>query len=339
MPLLSISIDLSRSTETKSVISDIITTDNKHYLDTIKSYFYLFMNIESQFYFHAFHKNIDLMKLFLVKSIGDELWFVYDINEGDDKKAIPLILGVLLEITYHVNQFPISERNVEWEEEEGNINIWNNVKHIDMYLPVKCYVDYLNNYEDFTLERNKYIIDNITSLYKERNNKYTSDELSDFIKRITETLNLGKYLINDEGKKCFTDIRFDPIGIDVDLFFRCTKFSLPCVVTIGEKLYNYIKPEKYSSSLKFEIKESINHSTYDYVPYIHKKISQSEIKGITHDYNIYYLLNKHCSNYFTKNNEIDDGCDLTRQMLLDNGFIKPHDSYSHFSKVPEKWKK
>lgn len=78
MALISFSIDLSRSTETKSLINKICSKNAEYKDILVRQYFRILNNIESDLYFQCVHENIPLEDLFLVKCIGDELWYVYD---------------------------------------------------------------------------------------------------------------------------------------------------------------------------------------------------------------------------------------------------------------------
>jgi len=95
--------------------------------------------------------------------------------------------------------------------------------------------------------------------------------------------------------------RFDPIGFEVDLFFRCTKFTLPGITIIGHHLFNNLYRENVE-----EIKPKIVKKDYQvpeghpgairyhYYDVLCTEIEKSNLKGIGENYKNYYLINKSC---------------------------------------------
>lgn len=330
--LLSISIDLSRSTHTKSVIERIVQNE-EFYNQTIEQYFRLLLNIETRLYFLSYQKKIDLTKLFLVKSIGDELWYVYDLGESADVRIIVDLIRILQDINSHVNRFLISEREVTWEEESANNEIWQTTPHETVYLPSKCHVDILKKFSNLTLERSEFVLKYLRGLMK--NEKV--EDVNDLFKKTVESLNLGAFTIQ-ETRVRLENIRFDPVGIDVDLFFRCTKYSKPALVTVGDNLFQTIKKSINTSIVEVEVPNGPNSFRYERFPYIKKSLTPNDLKGIPFGYDIYYLPYEFCDNYFNKKTSVDDGCDETRRLLLDNEFIVAgSEAEIRYSRNKQKW--
>jgi len=82
MGLISISIDIGGSTALKNRIIDISKGKEEIVTRFYKSYIHRLLILEKNFYFHLKNTGqLDLLNLFLIKGIGDELWYVYDTND------------------------------------------------------------------------------------------------------------------------------------------------------------------------------------------------------------------------------------------------------------------
>ena len=206
MALLSFSIDLSRSTETKSLINKICLK-NKEYKDhLVRQYFRVLINIESDLYFQCIHNEIPLEYLFLVKCIGDELWYIYEWDEAKyTKKQFAALIVKFLYVLDHIasrqDDFLISERKVPWKEEENNPEIWDEIAHERITLPRKVYADILYDYYNFTEDRIDIITDRIKGdLYNQAKHIKREKDFSDVsiqekfkarLPELAKMLNLG----------------------------------------------------------------------------------------------------------------------------------------------------
>jgi hypothetical protein len=82
---LSLSIDISGSTKTKQAIVENSGDNDQYRTELYDSYLRLLFNVEATLYemVHA-GADLDLAKLFLVKTIGDEFWYVYEVNRRNE---------------------------------------------------------------------------------------------------------------------------------------------------------------------------------------------------------------------------------------------------------------
>lgn len=303
MALLSFSIDLSRSTETKSAINKICfnNAERKDYL--IRQYFRVLTNIERHLYFQCIYEEIPLENLFLVKCIGDELWYVYEWDEEKYKKEqfVALILKflfILNNIASRQDNFFISARDVPWNDEKSNPDIWNKIPHERINLPRKVYADILYDYYNYTTDRAEIITENLKAdLYHQ--NKYIKRELDidENIKEkfkailpvLVERLNIGVFS-EKTGRDEFRikNIRFDPIGADVDLFFRCASRAIPALLRVGENLFNLIASQIEENQFVVQSGSPIS-SPYEYLSFIRDNYRNGSLKGVFKNYSIYTI--------------------------------------------------
>ena len=89
--------------------------------------------------------------------------------------------------------------------------------------------------------------------------------------------------------------RPDPVGYEVDRFFRCAKAAAPGFVCLGEKLMNSLRlPEKVrklpiSESERRELDIPVGKQGQDDNRYVHLQKVQTDLKGVFGDYTIYFL--------------------------------------------------
>lgn len=325
MPLLSISIDLSRSTKAKSYISKVCK-DPQIKNESLSEYYKHLVIIEKEFYIECYLKGIDIKRIFHVKNIGDEFWILYEIVDIEaDKKSILVIIKILQHIVSRIQRLFISERKVEWVEAKSDLSIWKNINFEEIFMPIKCFTDLLFDFDNLISLRQESISNFLLDTY----NKETKKTGIDHDEQIRQNILDYAYKLNisfefDKDDVIFKSGRYDPVGLDVDLFFRCTKFAQPAIVCIGDNLYNALRHSEFSERNVMTLKNQNSETGFSYekLYYIKKVVSQSDLKGILKDYALYYLPDS--SSYFlTKDTRHDDGCDETRKLLLQKDFIVP----------------
>jgi len=304
---LSISIDTVSSTLIKTKINSICKTEDIKEYKTNEFYNYL-INCEKQLYNKLFNDGL-LDKIYLVKSLGDELWYIVDMtafkNHDEKKTAIRKIVSILQQIASETQILNISERKLNYRE-NNDLSICKKLVKDSTHLSRKITIDLIEDAYDFSQKRQemmrKFYESIVWNKYNnERHLNPNSSPHDDFLKEytasienISHSLNLGNtkiQSINDEKIKIiYENSRFDLIGRDVDKFFRITKNSISGLVMSGENLYNkylHDKREKSQFNKKNNIKIQIE------FPGIKKKIPQKQLKGICEDYTVFYLPYKY----------------------------------------------
>jgi hypothetical protein len=255
------SFDLSESVKIKEKIGD------KNEL--LEIYYSKLVDFEIDFY-ELFIGNqfehLSLDKLYLIKIIGDEYWYLY---LGNSKEVIKDFIYLVQELSKKESKKYSSSGEMIFDEEDKDL-----IKH-----EYKLYIDKINLLESFANKRlnklynfllHKVDSGKISRLDSAENNDYT-------VHKYLETLGLSSVIetrkyrtdAKDELKDQFLPFRFDPVGLKTDLFFRCTKeIFTPNRVHIGETLYEEL--ESYERD-KFEVLRK-------FIP-----------KGISKEYTIYRL--------------------------------------------------
>ena len=144
---------------------------------------------------------------------------------------------------------------------------------------------------------------------------------------IAERLNLGYTEI--QGTKIVSKyIRTDIIGKDVDLFFRCSKYATTCLLTIGDKLF------QYAASDRGDVEITVRGNQYERYHYYKKILPKCKLKGINHDYSIYVIPPKYPDFYHGYHESFKiDGCCSARQLLIRRGYLKRRFIANTFNKV------
>lgn len=334
MPLLSFSIDLSKSTEAKALINEITGDNQDQKENLIREYSNLLFKIEKEIYEKFKNQNISLDNLFLVKSIGDEYWYVYNLDDEKYSKKILLdtIYKIILVLSEFISKEPerlvISEKEISWKEEEQDPDIWNGIRHKELFMPIKCFMDVLLDYTEINRRRYDFIFDifynNIHNdpKYKHLSKKEKDEIFKNSFPKLADNLNLGSTEI--QGDKVLSKyIRFDAIGLDIDLFFRCAKnYSEAGLLRIGEKLFNYIASDIKESSFRIEHGEHQSVTRFSYFNYA--KVKPICLKGIGKPYSAYTILVNWNTPAISGNYRRMklDGLEGARNYLIENKFLK-----------------
>lgn len=318
MKLLSISFDVANSTQLKTTISEVAPSHERKN-ELLHQYYRYLTKIETELYIKASRAGINLKHLFLVKNIGDELWYVY---QFDDEGGVPAsVLELILiagDIVGRSVSFVVSERGLTLAEEMDYERMPAIVEK-RIGIAVKCFVDILDDYIDFSLDR----IDTVTNELKrliqtETQSKGLQEAYTELIKNLSPSLHLG--VITETGKH--DGIRSDPIGHDVDRFFRTAKFALPGVVTIGQRLFVLLQADHTNHEVKIRYKHSLLNYQFAYYNFIERDIAKKELKGIGYSYSVYYLLIACGDGLLRLRCREPDPLKETRRLLLRHSFLK-----------------
>ena len=298
MTLISISIDLVGSTGLKNEIIKMSNGDETNIHRLYKDYNRLMLGLEKGFYnqLREFDQ-FDFEKLFLVKGIGDELWYLYDTEDmkDDSYEFNEIVFDILLACIIAISSqlLMISEDEIFFDEEM----VSQNIKTKNIQLPVKIYVDKITDCEETSKERFNFFENYIPRLYSNEKGFFNPND-KEYI-HIMQNLNIGINLetINDKVRY---ETRTDFIGYEIDRFFRVSKFALPGIVTFGKELIGSIlydddeilnKVNDTSIYDKFAIAHgSDTVRRHDYFKTFKRTIPSSEMTGIGDEYEVYFIF-------------------------------------------------
>ncbi len=240
LSLISISIDLGGSTATKQAIVENSTGDREHRAELYERYLRLLSTVEATFYFLIRHEpDLDLARLFLVKSIGDEFWWVYPVDRQDEvslRRTAAALIEVLLATMEKSHGLAVPSRQLT-PEEELDVNL--DVQWTRFDLPLKGCVDLLDDATELNLKRFEILKDQIAALAQEIEND--PERRNELIAKLYNNLNLGSTEMH--GTKLRSAIRTDYVGLEVDRFFRIAKFCKPRMLAVGNTLLHALDHE------------------------------------------------------------------------------------------------
>lgn len=152
---------------------------------------------------------------------------MYEVGE-DDLWKLGSLLARLLHAALDVASHPIRWTSVPDDDEDGGDGL-SEAKH----LPLKFYIDIVDDVFEVSGPRRDFV----TQRRPEILGSQGSRAIEDFIE-LGNRLHAGSLM--GDARRLVTAIRSDYIGWEVDRFFRATKFALPCVVTVGQALFEEV---------------------------------------------------------------------------------------------------
>ncbi len=234
MAYLSISIDLAGSTMVKQALVEASVDDDTHRHSLYQEFLKLLFGIERDFYRRLLSDQfIDHTRLYLVKAIGDEFWYTYEVDEDDEAALTRSAWGIfsaLLELfaADRYLGFDGPRRADDFRTASPSPHA---LPSRQFNLPIKAHVDLVTEPIEINVERYEYLKDIVAELAGHNSAIYTVDQpYLDACAR----LNLGSG--DNFNSRLGVSTRTDFIGLQIDRFFRLTKFCVPLLLGVGEGL-------------------------------------------------------------------------------------------------------
>ena len=288
MPLISISLDVVGSTSIKSKISEFSahhgTELDRHYSELAK-----LMLISMNRFMELLDINdvLDIKRLFLVKRIGDEYWYVYDLNElaqHEISRHATHLVKVLLAF-FSKTPFDLVAMVPEESDDPYAEPI---VPEATLRLPIswKATVDLLNHAIDLSQladEKLDSFLAGLSSQGKARG--FTTVGDTDFLE-LKNRLGVGFGITRDE--KLVYGTRSDFIGIEVDRFFRLSKYADEGALLAGKEFLSLLEMVETASSREFMFHDPMGGGSFttaiNCASVEHRDFSEDDIKGIEGGY-------------------------------------------------------
>lgn len=330
MALLSLSIDLSGSTAAKQAIVETSGGDEALMATLYRRYLKVLYGVEHDLYALVTESDgVELDKLFLVKLIGDEWWFVHEVDPNDSPALNAVTLGLvtallrLCEKERYLSFHAPEKHTSRPMQESKSLRVFN--------LPLKMTLDLLLNPVEANRERYEYLKDIVLPPpERQQRSLYTVDRNA---ADICERLNLGAVGTFEDGHP--VHVRRDFIGLEVDRFFRLTGCCRPMMVGVGRTLMAHLDQTTQPVSRELD---HIAVKTKAFGPawappklrkyVIREAISPGRMKGISQGYDIYHLFGEKSLGraVYASPPGMETLMEPTRAFLAEHGFYAlPHD--------------
>ena len=302
--LLSISFDICGSTSAKSRMR-ACARNVTELTEWYQQFYEGFLRSEFGFYESLFRPRegqspLDWRRAFVVKGIGDELWLLYEISDEDLRRlpslAVPLLQSALDLANSTITWFPARDD----DGEESADDAWES-----KILPFKVYIDLIENAVEISMPRRDFLLERIPAIL----GSPLSRSQRDFA-QIGNRLNAAT-LIGDQ-RRWVASVRTDYLGWEVDRFFRASKSAIPCVVTVGDALFEEISNtpgDGFDRVGGTELRRTViecalpgGHTRYDHsFLHLRHELCPSLLKGLDAPYCVYHVLRKRDLNELRSN--------------------------------------
>lgn len=292
MAVLSISIDLTGSTLAKQALVEASVDDRCHRRDLYADYLKLLFEIERDFYRLLIDDpSVDLARLFLVKTIGDELWYAYEVDAEDEaalRSAAWGICGALMKMFCSDRYLAFDMRPVPGNRRSDKV-----VRPRVFNLPVKACIDLVDEAIEVNVERYEYLKDIVATLSGHSVAVYAIDE--PYLETCNR-LNLGS--AKTLGTHVGLATRSDFIGLQVDRFFRLAKFCVPLLLGVGDNLMRCLPHSIEPVAAEFEhlplkVIRIGRPETQESKYVIQQTIAARDMRGVGEDYALHHVFGEH----------------------------------------------
>jgi len=224
LPLLSISLDLSGSTQAKATILRVSAQDADNVAERYASLFRQFFHHEAGFYLVLLSHGIPVEDIFLIKTIGDEIWVVVSAPpEEIGRRAVAVIQACLVTAAKTVSTMCFERRLTE-EEQRADLDSLE-LEHELCQLGIMAFVDLIEKPYEVNALRQEAFLESLAEFARSGSGVPAAlERLGGF----------GLGMLG--GTSVSVSHRTDFIGFEVDRFFRCAKFAEEGQLKIGRTL-------------------------------------------------------------------------------------------------------
>ncbi|MDZ7791914.1 MAG: hypothetical protein U5L08_15735 [Xanthomonadales bacterium] len=185
--------------------------------------------MEDTFWTLLKHNGLDITKLFLIKSIGDEVWYSYDLNGLEELQKLRTTAKIIdLLVSLHTKCFSFSagppEGPDDWDSSTPG-------SFVQIDLPLKITLDVTYDAFEVGELRERFLASPVASLIDKETAGDPVRAGDDEYINLCNRLGLATRVKTDS--RLFSTVRSDYIGWEVDRFFRLTKFAARNAVLLG----------------------------------------------------------------------------------------------------------
>lgn len=309
MSLISISIDVCGSTDAKARLRQHSGLINVDAADLYKDFQKQVLRIEETFWTLARSSGLDIEKLFLIKSIGDEIWYVYDMEGLPEYQChaamvhtIETLVGLNSKVFYLTAGPPTDP--YDWKNEDPDTLI-------SIHTPLKITVDLIAHALDVAEIRREFLTPHVAALLTPLGKPVAPVQAGD--ERFVRLCNrLGVSTSMRTEQKVLSSVRTDYIGWEIDRFFRITKVATQGTVLLGPAFLSVMDQFHLAvnrgktlekgwtlSQQIFRIKtgpDSFTSTLQDYYVLARRNVPAKELKGVGADCIVGLVYSKHDRN-------------------------------------------
>ena len=292
--LISISIDVCDSTYAKSRMRARADSDDElagWYQDFYRQFLYSELEFyESLLRASAGEVRWDWNRMFVVKGIGDEVWILYEVVPEDEWKISSLV-ALLLGSALH-----LASRTISWSWWSGKDEISDEDEGERRQYPFKVYADVVEGAFEVSQERRDFLTERISAIL----DPGADWPAKEFIE-LGNRLNLGALM--KDSRRMISLVRTDYIGWEIDRFFRASKLAMPCIATIGQRLFDRIEGTSWEDAepvpntklrrlvVECPLIPGGGSKRFDHSFLVLKQeMSEGELKGVGAPYRVYHIV-------------------------------------------------
>ena len=310
---LYISLDLVGSTPLKRAIFQSGDHDFAVINQLYEQYVENLFAIEEGFYRYVCASGVvDIRKLFLVKIIGDEYWFLYEIEPVGDDELRPIGNAFISGLS----DVLAKPRSLQFETCAGN--------SVRFDLSLKALIDLVTNALHLPDRRYAYFESKIMDLLGSEA-RLSEVDPGDYA-ALCHGLNFRP--ARPVSRELLGVTRSDYVGMQVDRFFRTAKACKPRLVTVGATLWDrlgiqttQVRPQVGIFNTRAEDGADVHFSGECLAS--RETIPAREMTGIDHDYDVWHLFSGNTlrEEVYLPDKDVTDYLAPTRAFLAREGFF------------------
>jgi hypothetical protein len=277
MPFLSISLDVVGSTALKKRLAEFSSLNktnlDEHYRDLLRS---MLVSMNCFLELVSVDSVLDIHRLTLIKRIGDEFWYMYDLNGLEAEEVakhathmVQAMLAFLLDAHFDVTAFLPNT-------------------HIREELFWKCTIDSINH----AVDSSKLAEDELDQFIQRNSHKYAMTEPGKLL-ALRNQLGVGVGHL-DADKAIFVS-KSDFIGLEIDRFFRISRAAEQGKILAGRNFIFLLQVHKSKVSGKYSFnKQPEADSSKSMLPefsVVLTEFTEEKLKGIKEGYSGAYIFN------------------------------------------------
>ena len=295
--VLSISLDVVDSTDIKSKLAEF---SGEHGTDLNKLYseFAKMMMLSMNRFMGIVDLDtvLDINRLFLIKRIGDEYWYVYKLNGLEQQEVTRHSTHMVQTLLAFFSKSPF-EVVATCPEEPDDQSIWD-MKYDVLMRKVICWkstIDLLGHAVDLAKLAEDKLNEFLASLTVQGKGMGIATEGDEELLALKNRLGVGFNYVRED--KVAHAMRSDFIGLEVDRFFRMSKFAEEGKILVGKEFLSSLMMEATDTSGKYMFREPFGSGSFttaiNGANVKHTIFSEREIKGIAGGYAGAYIFDEY----------------------------------------------